>query len=351
MYSNNTNYQNELAQYVKNLPVLNSYSGKTVIVTGCCGLIGTYIVDLLMKKNEIDNAKIRVIGIDFSLERETERFSEYHSSPYYRFILHNVNLPLEYIGEDADYIIHAASNTSPINYGQKPVETISANVIGTYMLLEYAKTYNIKRFLFCSSVEIYGQNRGDIEDFNEAYSGYIDCNTARACYPAGKRAAEAMCASYYSEYNVEYVTARIGRYFGPTVIMGDTKAPTQFIMNGLNKENIIMKSSGTQMFSWGYVGDCAAGLLFMLIKGKAGEVYNIADPTSKAMLKEFSGCVSEAAGTKLEFIEQNSKELAGYSKITKATLDVSKLESLGYKSTYNYKEGIKKTLEYLSSQK
>lgn len=80
-----------------------------------------------------------------------------------------------------------------------------------------------------SSVEIYGQNRGDIDYFDEKYSGYIDCNTLRAGYPESKRLSEALCQAYISEKGIDYVAARLPRTYGPTMLMSDTKALSQFI--------------------------------------------------------------------------------------------------------------------------
>jgi nucleoside-diphosphate-sugar epimerase len=312
-------------------------------------LIGTYIVDLIMKKNAVDNGNIRVICMDINEAEMKARFSEYFDKKEFSYYIHNVINPIPEDFPKVDYIIHAASNTSPLDYANYPVETFSANSIGTYYLLEYAKRTSIKRFLFCSSVEIYGQNRGDVERFTEDYSGYIDCNTPRAAYPTSKRACEAMCASYKKEFGIDYVIARIGRFYGPTVISGDTKAPTQFIVNALRGEDIVLKSDGTQLFSWGYVGDCATGILHMMVYGGSGEVYNIADSNSEVMLKDFAAGAANCAGTKLVFVEQNSVESAGYSKVTKALLDVSKLEKLGWKAKYNTTVGIKKTIGYLKT--
>ena len=347
MFSNNCNYQNELADYLIENKALNELKNSTVLITGAAGLIGTYIVDLIMKKNTVDNANIHIICMDINEKEMNDRFSEYFNKPEFSSVIHDVINPLPDDFPKVDYIIHAASNTSPMDYANYPVETISANSIGTYYLLEYAKRVNAKRFLFCSSVEIYGQNRGDVDMFTEDYSGYIDCNTTRAAYPAGKRASEAMCASFNKQYGVDYVIARIGRFYGPTVINGDTKAPTQFIMNALNGEDIILKSDGTQLFSWGYVGDCATGILHMLVYGESAQAYNIADSKSVVMLRDFASTAAKCANTKLVFIEQNKTESIGYSKVTKAVLDVSKLEKLGWSAKYDTTAGIEKTLDYL----
>lgn len=347
MFKNNKDYQQELLAYVQSTPALDALKGSKILLTGAAGLIGTYIVDLIMKKNLEEDSDIQIICVDSNEAEIKSRFSEYFDRKEFSYLVYDVVNPLPSDYPAVDYVIHAASNTSPVDYATYPVETIATNSVGTYFLLEYAKRVKAKRFLFCSSVEIYGQNRGDVEEFTESYSGYIDCNTVRAAYPAGKRASEAMCASYKKQFGVDYVVARIGRFYGPTVIMGDSKAPTQFIMNALRGEDIVLKSAGTQMFSWGYVGDCATGILHMMVYGEGGAVYNIADSGSTVMLKDFAATAAECAGTKLVFVEQNAVEAAGYSKVTKAIMDVSKLEALGWKAKFNATEGIKRTIGYL----
>ncbi len=347
MYKDNYTYQEELLAYVQETTALNELKNAKVLITGAAGLIGTYIVDLIMKKNLLTNSNIQVLCMDINEDEMRQRFGEYFERSEFSYYIHNVVNPIPEEFPAVDYIIHAASNTSPVDYATYPVETIATNSVGTYFLLEYAKRVNAKRFLFCSSVEIYGQNRGDVEKYTESYSGYIDCNTVRAAYPAGKRASEAMCASYKKQFGVDYVIARIGRFYGPTVIMGDSKAPTQFIMNALRGEDIVLKSDGMQMFSWGYVGDCATGILHMMVYGESGEVYNIADSNSEVKLRDFAGTAAACAGTWLVFAEQNAVEAAGYSKVTKALLDVSKLEQLGWKAKFDTKAGIARTIDYL----
>ena len=79
-----------------------------------------------------------------------------------------------------------ASNTHPIAYATDPIGTITTNIIGTQNMLEFACAHHAVRCAFVSSNEIYGENRGDVETFEEKYCGYIDCNTMRAGYPESK---------------------------------------------------------------------------------------------------------------------------------------------------------------------
>ena len=120
---------------------------------------------------------------------------------------------------------------------------------------------------------IYGENRGDTELFDESYCGYIDCNTLRAGYPESKRCGEALCQAYKKQKGVDVVVARLTRSFGPTLQLTDTKALTQFLKNGLNKENIVLKSAGTQYYSYTYAADAVTGLLTVLLQGESGAAY------------------------------------------------------------------------------
>lgn len=78
-----------------------------------------------------------------------------------------------------DYILHLASNTYPMPYSTDPIGTITTNIIGVQNLLDFVVEHNATRFAYASSNEIYGENRGDVEMFDEKYCGYIDCNTMR----------------------------------------------------------------------------------------------------------------------------------------------------------------------------
>lgn len=236
MFINNPVYQTELKHYIeKNHQILAQLDGCKIAVTGAAGLIGTYLIDLIMKYQEVEKRNITVCAVDIDEAELLHRFHNYLEHPFFTYRIMDVAQDWFSYKEQFDYIIHGASKTSPIEYTQYPVETMEANVIGTYRLLQYCVQKKVKRFLFCSSVEVYGKNNGDIDDFSEAYSGYVDCNTVRSVYPTGKRMGETMCNAFHKQYGVNFVTARIGRVYGPTVISGDAKAPTQFIMNGIHQ--------------------------------------------------------------------------------------------------------------------
>ena len=214
-------------------------------------------------------------------------------------------------------------------------------------MLDFAVDHNAKRFIFASSNEMYGENRGDTEFFNEEYCGYINCNTLRAGYPESKRCGEALCQAYRVQKGLDIVIPRITRTFGPTMSMSDTKAMSQFIKKGIAREDIVLKSSGTQFFSYTYVADAVSGLLTVLLNGKNGEAYNIADESGDIMLKDLAAYIAELNGQKVVFEIPDAVEAAGYSTATKARLDGSKLKALGWSPKYDVRSGVKRTIEIL----
>ena len=246
-----------------------------------------------------------------------------------------------------DYILHLASNTHPLQYSTDPIGTITTNIIGVQNLLDFAVEHHAARFAFASSNEIYGENRGDVEFFDENYCGYINSNTMRAGYPESKRCGEALCQAYKAQKGLDVVIPRPTRSYGPTMLMSDTKAISQFIKKGIAGEDIVLKSAGTQYYSYSYVADTVSGLLFVLLCGENGEAYNIAEEHSDIMLKDLASVIAGMSGKKVVFEIPDAVEAAGYSTATKARLDGHKLQALGWKPKYDIKSGLERTVKIM----
>lgn len=95
--------------------------------------------------------------------------------------------------------------------------------------------------------------------FDEDYCGFINCNTLRAGYPESKRCGEALCQAYIRQKGLDIVIPRLTRSYGPTMLMSDSKAVSQFIKKGLAGEDIVLKSKGNQYYSYTYVADAVSG--------------------------------------------------------------------------------------------
>lgn len=324
----------------------------SILLSGATGMIGSLLVDAILYKDEKESIDCKVIALGRNEEKAKKRFGYCWDSPFFQFVECDVN-KAETMPTDvkADYVLHLASNTHPVAYATDPIGTITANIIGTQNMLDLAVRCEAKRFLFASSNEIYGENRGDVELFDESYCGYIDCNTLRAGYPESKRCGEALCQAYKRQKGMDVVIARLTRSFGPTLQLTDTKALTQFLKNGLNKENIVLKSAGTQYYSYTYAADAVTGLLTVLTKGENGEAYNVADQCCDIRLRDLAKMIADLSGTKVIFDLPNETEAAGFSKATKARLDGSKLKKMGWRISFGIEESVRRTLEALSVPK
>ncbi|MBO4878552.1 MAG: NAD-dependent epimerase/dehydratase family protein [Ruminococcus sp.] len=345
---NNELYRNDVSSAASCNIDWSKLKDSSIVISGATGLIGSFLIDVIMCRNSKNDLNCRIIALGRNKSKAAERFAEYMEHPLFRFVECDIcSIDDIDIDGDLDYFFHAASNTHPVAYATDPIGTITVNVIGLKNMLEIARKHNSKRFLFASSNEIYGENRGDTDKFKEDYCGYINCNTLRAGYPESKRVSEALCQAYIKQYDMDIVIPRLTRSFGATLLSSDTKALSQFLKKGVNGEDIILKSAGSQLYSFTYVADAVTGVLFCLANGNKGEAYNIATSSCDITLRELAQTIADYVGTKVIFEIPDSTEAAGYSVVTKALLDGSKIEALGWKSDYDINKGIAHTIDIL----
>lgn len=345
----NSKTYNEDLEYLANLDLpWEKLKDSSVLLSGSTGMLGSLLIDAIMTKNETD-LNCTIYGINRNLDKARDRFCKWNSNDKLHLIAHDINNPLslDELGK-VNYVLHMASNTHPVQYATDPIGTITTNIIGVQNMLDFAVQHNASRFMFISSNEIYGENRGDTELFDEDYCGYINCNTMRAGYPESKRCGEALCQAYRAQKGLDIVIARPTRSYGPTMLPSDTKAISQFIKKGLAGEDIVLKSAGTQFYSYTYAADAVSGLLTIQLKGKNGEAYNIADEVSDITLKDLAELIADISGTKIVFELPDSIEAAGYSKATKARLSGDKIKKLGWIPGNTIQSGVNRAFQVFS---
>lgn len=320
----------------------NKLSGANILVTGATGLIGGCLVDALMTN---PNINYNVYASGRNEKRALLRFEKYFKNRAFHFLKYDVMHPLDCV-VCFDYIIHAASNASPNFFVNNPVEVIKSNIDGVSHLVSYGLSHEMKRFLYVSSGEIYGE--GDGREFTEDYSGYVNCATMRACYPSSKRTAETLCVSYSAEYGCDVVIARPCHVYGPYFTESDNRVYAQFIRNVCDNEDIIMKSSGTQIRSWCYVVDCITALLYILLKGENCEAYNIANADSSCSIKEFAETVASITKQRVICTSPDVIEKTGYNPVSKSIFSTKKIQKLGWTPNYSLCEGLTHTIKELT---
>ena len=344
MYKQHPLYQEDLER-ITQLGDINRLYGKSFMISGATGLIGVCLIDALMHLNK-KGANITIYALGRSREKAALRLGEYFEESNFHFVEREASESLLELPK-VDVIIPLASNTHPLAYSKYPIETININVKGAEQALEKALACNAM-VLYPSTVEVYGNARGD-DDFTEDYTGMLNLATSRACYTESKRLSEALCQSYIAERGAQVKIVRLSRVFGPTMLMSDSKASSQFIQKALAGENIVLKSKGEQLFSYTYVADAVGAMLHVLLHGEEGVAYNIANEACNVCLKDFAQLCAEWADKQVVFELPSETEQKGFSIAMRAVLDNSRLKGLNWHPQYAMKDAVYRTLSILKS--
>lgn len=343
---NSRTYLADLDVAIQHTVDLENLKGKSVVITGATGTIGSFVTDVLLRYNQTSGASIHVIAAGRNAQKLESQYGKFKG---FQPISYDLNSNIDF-DVDVDYIIHAAGNAYPAAFNGDPVGTIMGTVNSTYRLLEYGRTHGAKRLLYVSSGEVYGQGDLTIGAFEEIYSGYLDTQSPRSCYPMAKRTAENLCASYSKQYGFETVVVRPCHTYGPYITQSDNRANVQFLRNVLNNEDIVMKSAGTQMRSYNYVADCVSALLTVLIKGNSGETYNTANPEARCTIAQLAETIANKAGKQVFFADPTAVDLANRSPIARQVLSTRKIETLGWQGAFTVNKGIEHTLKILCGE-
>ncbi len=333
-------YQQDLERIAETIPE-DKIHNKDVIVTGCTGLLGTLIIDVLMWLNINRESGIRIKALARNKNKVEARFKKYLESDLFIFTQYDAFTKLENIR--ANYIFHCVGNSHPALFASDPVGTLLGNIIGVKNILDLANETEATT-LILSSGEVYGDNMDPDKKMNENYIGYLPIDNARSCYPEGKRAVESLCQSYISQYGTEIKIARPCRIFGPTMTEDDNKVSAQFLKNAKRGESLMLKSAGTQMFSYIYGADAVSAILKIMFDGITGEAYNISNELCDIRLKDFARVIASKGNVDMK---QECIGEAGGSKVMNALLDNSKLKGLGWVPFYDMDSAVSRTLEIM----
>ena len=317
---------------------------KTVMITGASGMVGSYMLYVLLMLNDEKHYGIKVDAVMRNVNKLPE---EIRNREDVNVVVADVTKDIPDVG-DIDYIIHAASPASPLIMQNQPVETIAANTIGTFKTLELAKEKNAEGYLFISSREIYGQPDEGQEFFYENTYGFVDQLNPRSCYSEGKKAAETMCVCFHEEYGLNTKIARLAHTYGPGMSIYDGRVQADFLKNVYHNEDIVLKSEGTAVRNYTYIADAIAGMYRILLDSE-DIVYNIGNEAGKVSIRDLAEIlvsIYPERGLKLVFDipEGGTKGTAPY---TLGILSSEKLRKLGWNPKYSVKDGFKRTLEYL----
>lgn len=322
-----------------------SFAGKTVLISGASGFLPAYMVETLVALARQDAVEVRVVALVRNLEKARRRFSHLLAKSGNLLLLrHDVTQVLHFDGP-VDFIVHAASPASPKFYLTDPVGTLTANVLGTYNLLELARARKDASVLLFSSGEVYGQSGKDSQ--GELDYGYLDPATVRACYGEGKRAAEAMCVAYSKQFGTRTTIVRPFHTYGPGMALDDGRVFADFVANLLAHENLVIKSDGLARRPFCYVADAVEGFFTVLLKGETATPYNVGNDETEVSIRELAQTLVEAfAERKLTVIMDPARQDKDYARspISRNCPDITRLRALGWRPRLGIVEGFTRTV-------
>ena len=345
LYSNPT-WTADIDRVSEKLPELDTFAGKSILITGAAGLVCSAVVDVLFRYNDTHPGTIRILAAGRWPEEMYARFGETADRPDFTFVPYDASRTDNRLDVQADYVIHGASNAFPAMIMKEPVETMLANFLGMKYLLDYAKDHGTKRLLYISSSEVYGRKEGD-QPYKENEYGYVDLLNSRNSYSSGKRAAETLCASYADEYGVETVIVRPGHIYGPTASPNDTRVSSAWAYAAARGEEIVMKSDGAQIRSYCYCLDCASAILKVLLCGENKQAYNISNPDSVISIRQLAELLAETAPTELRMETASEAEKKGFNPMSNSSLECRGLLAIGWEDLFPAREGLAHTVRIL----
>ena len=317
-----------------------NFKNKTFLLTGANGFIVTYIIHFLIFLNKEYNFNIKLIII--SKNKKKFKFKNILKSSHIHFIEQDISEKIK-ISKNTkiDFILHAASKASPKLFNESPIETILPNIFGTYNLLKISCDRKIKSFIFFSSGEVYGDHSGIIEEHNLLNFNHL---TNRASYAESKKMGETLCHSFFKERNIPIKILRLFHTYGPCMNLDDDRVMMDFVKNIISNKKIILRSNGNQKRSFCYIADVIKGIFILLLNGKNGEAYNLANPKETITIKKLA--LKLAKNNNVKFTKSINKKSKLTNFVKNAIPSIKKINTLGFEPTTGLDKGFERTIKY-----
>lgn len=277
-------------------------SGGRLLVTGGGGFLGYYLVQAVLHWNDkqADAGKINTVVYDNYTRGAPDWLEALRGRADLELRRQDLIEPLPKDIGHFDYVIHAAGIASPMYYRAQPLKCIDANINGLRNLLGYAvserdKGRPLKGFLFYSSSEIYGDPAAVAIPTPETYRGNVSCTGPRACYDESKRFGETLCVVYAKHENLPVTIARPFNNYGPGLKITDGRVIPDFARDIFAGRDIVMLSDGKPKRTYCYATDAITGYFKVLVRGRAGEAYNIGIDRPEISVAELADLAVKAA--------------------------------------------------------
>ena len=308
--------------------------GKTVLVTGGAGFLGSHLCDRLIADGH------DVICLDNFFTGSKRNIEHLIGHKRFELTRHDVTFPL-YV--EVDQIYNLACPASPIHYQHDPVQTTKTSVHGAINMLGLAKRLKCRIFQ-ASTSEVYGDPA--VHPQREDYWGNVNPIGPRSCYDEGKRCAETLFFDYHRQHALEIKVARIFNTYGPRMHPNDGRVVSNFVVQALKGEPITIYGEGDQTRSFCYVDDLIDG--FVRLMGSPKDVtgpVNLGNP-GEFTIRELAEMTIELTGSrsKLKHMPLPQDD----PKQRRPDISLAS-EKLGWKPAVPLREGLLKTIAYFDA--
>lgn len=309
---------------------------KTILITGCCGFIGSNMCDFLLKKN------YKVIGIDNLITGRKKNIENFHSNKNFKFIEQDICEPIE-LKSSIEKIFHLASPASPKDYLKYPIKTLKTGSLGTENILKLGLRQRAV-VLVASTSEVYGDPLQHPQ--KETYYGNVNTVGPRGVYDEAKRYLEALTIAYLKKHKLDVRIARIFNTYGPNMKKDDGRAIPNFINQLIKNDDITIYGDGSQTRSFCYIDDTLNGL-YKLINSNYNYPVNIGNDNECSindLVVTLKNIVKSSSKTKYLKLPENDP------KIRKPDINLAS-GILDWHPKVNLEDGLKETISYFYNYK
>ena len=308
-----------------------------ILVTGGAGFIGSNFVRMALTDKFPDFNVEKLVVLDLlTYAGDEDNLKPVASDSRYKFVKGDIrDLDLaKKLMQEVDQVVHFAAESHVDRSIEGGSEFVSTNVMGTQVLLDAARSANIKRFVHVSTDEVYGS----ISEGSWPEDHPLLPNSP---YSASKAGSDLLVRAYNRTHKLDTVITRCSNNYGQYQF--PEKVMPLFITNIIEGKKVPLYGNGLNVRDWLHVDDHCRGIALALTKGRAGEVYNIGGGTELTNV-ELTHKILKAMGVGEEFI-QPVEDRKGHD--LRYSVDITKInKELGYSPQVNFEEGLLQTINW-----
>ena len=322
--------------------------GKTFYITGGTGLIGYYLIQTLLYRNAKFQDHIRILALVRNPEKARAMYERQipGAGEFLQFVQGDVT-ETQRMEDSVDFLIHGASPTASRYFVEHPLETLETAIQGTSNMLHLAEEKQVKKMVYLSSMEVYGDHQSE-DKISEEEAVCLHPMNLRDSYPIGKCTSENLCQAYSHERGISVDVLRLSQVIGTTCPVRkshDTRIVMEIARDILSGSDIVLKTKGESKRTYVYVADAVTAILKVLTC-EGSDVYNVANEGTYCSIYDMCQLAAEkVAGGKIKVVVQEKDE-GIYPAANCLNLSNEKLRACGWKSSTGLEKMFQRLIHY-----